>query len=48
MNFSSSFIKFIENCLIEDENMKIILTGIRLLSKLMFIKDILEFVMKNA
>lgn len=34
MNFASSFITFIEEFLIEDDNMKLILTGIRLLSNI--------------
>lgn len=32
MNYASSFITFIEQYLIADENMKIILAGIRILS----------------
>ena len=32
MNFASSFITFVEEHLIEDDNMKIILTGVRILS----------------
>ena len=35
MNFASSFITFVEELLIDDDdNMKIILTGVRILSKL--------------
>ncbi len=33
MNFASSFITFVEENLVEDDNMKIVLTGLRLLSK---------------
>lgn len=37
MNFASSFITFVEEFLIEDDdNMKIILTGVRILSKLCY------------
>ena len=33
MNFASSFIAFVEEHLIEDENMRTVLAGIRILSK---------------
>jgi len=33
MNFASSFIAFVDEYLLEDSNMKIILTGVRILSK---------------
>jgi hypothetical protein len=33
MNFASAFITFIEECLIEDDHMKIVLAGVRILSK---------------
>lgn len=36
LNFSSSFITFVQDFLIEDENMKIILTGVRILSEIFF------------
>ena len=32
-NYASSFITFVEDSLIEDEHIKIVLTGIRILSK---------------
>jgi hypothetical protein len=32
MNFASSFITFVEENLVEDDNMKIVLSGIRILS----------------
>ena len=49
MNFASSFITFVEECLIEDDNMKIILTGVRILSKVNSkVFKIIEFIMKNA
>lgn len=33
MNFSSAFISFVQEYLIEDDHMKIILAGVRILSK---------------
>lgn len=48
MNFASSFITFVEENLIEDDNMKIVLTGLRLLSNNLLFHVNTEFVMKNA
>jgi hypothetical protein len=33
MNYASSLITFVEENLIDDDNMKIVLTGIRIMSK---------------
>ena len=51
LNYASSFITFVEDNLIDDINMKIVLTGIRILSKcgIVVIDDgVIEFIMKNA
>lgn len=49
MNFASSFIAFVEEHLIEDENMRTVLAGIRILSKdIYFFLISVEFMMKNA
>jgi hypothetical protein len=48
MNFASSFIAFVEEHLIEDDNMRTVLAGIRILSKVIKYSTYVEFMMKNA